>query len=180
MCLAEASKTGIVKICIVSDSHDRAPLLAAAVSEAKEAGAEVVIHCGDLIGTNTLLPLLDLGLPVHLVHGNNLGDMASLCRLCVSSGGLLTYHGSDADLRLGGRRILATHYPHYGRGLACTGDYDVVCCGHSHQASVTQEQNIHGGRTWLVNPGTVAGLGAPATWALGDLADLRFEIRHRG
>ena len=169
-----------MKICIVSDSHDRAPLLAAAVSEAKVAGAEVVIHCGDLIGTNTLLPLLDLGLPIHLVHGNNLGDMASLCRLCASSRGLLTYHGSDADLRLGGRRILATHYPHYGRGLACTGDYDVVCCGHSHEASVTQEQNILGGRTWLVNPGTVAGLGAPATWALGDLADLRFEIRHRG
>lgn len=169
-----------MKICIVSDSHDRAPLLAAAVSEAKEAGAEVVIHCGDLIGTNTLLPLLDLGLPVHLVHGNNLGDMASLCRLCASAGGLLTYHGSDADLRLGGRRILATHYPHYGRGLACTGDYDVVCCGHSHEAGVTQQQNVNGGLTWLVNPGTVAGLGAPATWALGDLADLRFEIRHCG
>jgi putative phosphoesterase len=169
-----------VKICIVSDSHDRAPQLAAAVSEAKEAGAEVVIHCGDLIGSNTLRPLLDLGLPVHLVHGNNLGDMLSLFKLSAASGGLLTYHGSDADLQLGGRRILATHYPHYGRGLACTGDYDVVCCGHSHEASVTQQQNVDGGRTWLVNPGTVAGLGAPATWALGDLAGLRFEIRRCG
>jgi putative phosphoesterase len=171
-------ETVTVKICIVSDSHDRAPALAAAVSEGRDAGALAVIHCGDLIGTQTLRPLLELGLPVHLVHGNNLGDMPSLFRLCASSGGLLNYHGSDADLSLGGRRILATHYPHYGRGLACTGDYDVVCCGHSHEASVTQQRTVEGGMTWLVNPGTVAGLGAPATWVLGDLAELRFEIRN--
>jgi putative phosphoesterase len=165
-----------MKICIVSDSHDRAPLLAAAVSEAKAAGALAVVHCGDLIGAQTLRPLLDLGVPVHLVHGNNLGDVVALINLCVSSAGLLNYHGHDADLQLGGRRIFATHYPHYGRGLACTGDYDLVCCGHSHEASVVSQPNIKGGRTWLVNPGTVAGLGAPKTWMLADLADLTFEI----
>ena len=34
------------------------------------------------------------------------------------------------------------------------------------------------GKTWLVNPGTVAGLGAPAsTWILGDLDSLQFAIR---
>jgi len=168
-----------MKICIVSDSHDRAPLLAGAVAEAKAAGAEAVVHCGDLIGAQTLRPLLEIGLPVHLVHGNNLGDALALWSLCGSSGGLLTYHGQDADLRLGGRRILATHYPHYGKGLACTGDYDVVCCGHSHEASVVAQPNIKGGRTWLVNPGTVAGLGAPATWLLADLAAFAFEIRYR-
>ena len=166
-----------MKICIVSDSHDRAPLLAAAVSAAKEAGAEAVVHCGDLIGAHTLRPLLALGLPVHFVHGNNLGDPVALWKMCMNSGGLLTYHGNDADVTLAGRRIFATHYPHYGQALACTGDYDVVCCGHSHAASVALQPNVRGGRTWLVNPGTVAGLGAPATWVLGDLADLRFEIR---
>ena len=168
-----------MKICIVSDSHDRAPLLVKAVSEAKAAGAEVVVHCGDLIGAQTLRPLVEVGLPIHIVHGNNLGDAIALWNLCGSSGGLLTYHGPDADLRLGGRRILATHYPHYGRGLACTGDYDVVCCGHSHEASVVAQPNIKGGRTWLVNPGTVAGLGAPETWILADLETLAFEIRNR-
>jgi putative phosphoesterase len=166
-----------VKICIVSDSHDRAPMLAAAVAEAKAAGAVAVIHCGDLIGGNTLRPLLELGLPVHLVHGNNLGDAPALFRLSTASGGLITYHGADAELTLAGRRMFATHYPHYARGLACTGDYDVVCCGHSHEADVSQQDNLRGGRTWLVNPGTVAGLGAPATWIMADLAALAFEIR---
>ena len=166
-----------MKICIVSDSHDRAPQLAAAVAAAKDAGALAVVHCGDLIGANTLRPLLALGLPVHLVHGNNLGDIPMLCKLAAASGGIITYHGSDADVTLGGRRLFATHYPHYGRALACTGDYDVVCCGHSHAAGVVAQPNVKGGRTWLVNPGTVAGLGAPATWILADLAALSFEIR---
>ncbi len=166
-----------MKLCIVSDSHDRAPMLAAAVAEAKSAGAEAVIHCGDVIGAMTLRPLLDLGLPVHLVHGNNLGDAVAMWNLCASSRGLLTYHGQDADVQFHGRRILATHYPHYGRGLACTGDYDVVCCGHSHEAAVVHQSNVKGTWTWLVNPGTVAGLGAPATWILADLMELKFDIR---
>lgn len=166
-----------MKICIVSDSHDRAPLLAAAVAAARDDGAAAVVHCGDLIGANTLRPLLALGLPVHFVSGNNLGDPVALWNLCAGSGGLLTYHGNDADLTLGGRRICATHYPHYGRALACTGDYDVVCCGHSHEARVVAQRNVAGGQTWLVNPGTVAGLGAPATWILGDLDALTFAIR---
>jgi putative phosphoesterase len=165
-----------MKICVVSDSHDRAPMLAAAVAAAREAGAEAVIHCGDLIGVHTLRPLLEFGLPVHAIHGNNLGDQVALFRLAGASRGLVTYHGQDADLQLGGRRIFATHYPHYGRGLACTGDYDIVCCGHSHVAGVTQQATVIGGTTWLLNPGTVAGLGAPATWLLADLANLEFHI----
>jgi putative phosphoesterase len=166
-----------MKICVVSDSHDRAPMLAAAVAEAKAAGAAAVVHCGDVIGANTLRPLRELGLPVHVVHGNNLGDPSALWKLAAASDGLLTYHGQDADLTLGGRRVAVTHYPHFGHGLACTGDYDVVCCGHSHAASVVEQPNVKGGRTWLVNPGTVAGLGAPATWLLADLASLSFDIR---
>jgi putative phosphoesterase len=166
-----------MKICVVSDSHDRAPMLTAAVTAAKKAGAELVIHCGDLIGAMTLRPLLQLGLPVHVVHGNNLGDPVALWNLCSSSAGLIIYHGPDIDLRLAGRRLFATHYPHYARGLACTGDYDVVCCGHSHEASVVQQPTLGGGMTWLVNPGSVAGLGAPATWLLVDLVSFDFEIR---
>jgi len=166
-----------MKICIVSDSHDRAPMLASAVTAAKEAGAEAVIHCGDLIGAMTLRPLLEIGLPVHVVHGNNLGDLMALSNLCATSGGLITHHGADIDRQFAGRKLFATHYPHYGRAMACTGDYDIVCFGHSHVASVAQQPTLAGGMTWLVNPGSVGGLGAPATWLLADLASFNFEIR---
>ena len=161
-----------MKVCIVSDSHDRADPLAAAVREAAAQGAKAVIHCGDVIGTHTLRPALKLGLPMHVIHGNNLGDPVSLHRL---SGELLQYHGADAKLELGGRKIFVVHYPEYGYAMACTGDWDLVCCGHSHVAGVEQVANVKGAKTWLVNPGTVAGLAAPATWTLGDLAAMRFE-----
>jgi len=165
-----------VKICIVSDSHDRAEPLALAVREAKAAGATAVIHCGDLIGTQTLRATLAEGLPVHVIHGNNLGDPVSLARWARERPEQLQYHGPDARLELAGRRVFAVHYPEYGYAMACTGDWDLVCCGHSHEAGIQHVPNVKGGRTWLVNPGTVAGLAAPATWALGDLEAMRFDL----
>jgi len=171
-----------MKICIVSDSHDRAEPLAVALAQAKAAGAQAAIHCGDLIGANTLRSSIKLGMPLHVVHGNNIGDQMAMHKLMAKSAGLFTYHGQDAELELGGRHIFATHYPHYGRALACTGDYDLVCCGHSHIAEIIRQPNIKGGQTLLANPGSVSGIGAPDaeeafTWILGDLASMVFEIR---
>lgn len=165
-----------MKICILSDSHDNTPLVSAALEQAKAAGAETVLHCGDVIGAHTLKPIIQLGLSAHVVHGNNLGDPAAMCALARRSGGLLTYHGADADIQLGGRRVFVVHYPHYGRAMAATGDYDLVCCGHSHKTEIQRLPNLKGGHSWLVNPGTVAGLAAPPTYVIGDLDTLTFEI----
>jgi hypothetical protein len=120
---------------------------------------------------------MGVGLPLHLIHGNNLGDAAALHNLSRASGGLMQYHGADARVELGGQRIFVVHYPEYGYAMACTGDWDLVCCGHSHHGDIARVANVKGGTTWLVNPGTVAGLAAPATWMLGDLAEMRFELR---
>jgi putative phosphoesterase len=166
-----------VKVCIVSDSHDRADALAAAVRQAKEQGAEAAIHCGDLIGTQTLGLAMKVGLPLHVIHGNNLGDPVSLSRWARESKGQLSYYGPDARLELAGKRIFVVHYPEYGYAMACTGDWDLVCCGHSHEAGVRQVKSVKGNTAWLVNPGTVAGLAAPATWILGDLDAMRFDTR---
>lgn len=169
-----------MKVCIVSDSHDRAEPLAQAVREAQAQGAEAVIHCGDLIGAQSLKPALALGLPVHLIHGNNVGDTQALHRLAAASEGRLHYHGVDGRFELAGRRIFLVHYDDYGYAMACTGHWDLVCCGHSHRAEVRQVPGVNGRSTWLVNPGTVAGLAAPSTWVLADLAALHFELHELG
>src|SRR2546425_2244448 len=115
-----------VKICIVSDSHDRADALERAVCDAAAEGAQAVVHCGDLIGAHTLRPALRAGIPMHVIHGNNLGDPLALHNLSRASGGLLHYHGPDARLELGGRKIFLVHYPEYGYAMACTGNWDLV------------------------------------------------------
>ena len=166
-----------VKVCIVSDSHDRADPLAKAVHDAKALGAEAVIHCGDLIGAQTIKPALAAGLPVHAIHGNNIGDPQAMHYQSRQSGGQLQYYGSEASIELGGRRVVVVHYDHHGYAMACTGDFDLVCCGHSHRAEARQVKNVKGGNSWLVNPGTVAALSAPATWVLADLDRMNFDIR---
>ncbi len=166
-----------MKICIVSDSHDRSDPLAEAVRAAAAEGAEAVIHCGDVIGTQTLRGAMEVGLPLHVIHGNNLGDPVSLSRWAYESGGLMRYHGADARLNLHGRRIFVVHYPEYAQAMACTGDWDLVCCGHSHVAGVQRVDNLKKDVTWVVNPGTVAGLSAPRTWILGDLETMQFQVR---
>lgn len=166
-----------MKICIVSDSHDHRGPLAAAVAEARLLGAEAVLHCGDLIAPSTLHALADSDLPLHLIHGNNAGDLYYLHRFVARSAGRIHYHGQDGTLELGGRRIFMVHYPHYARAMALTGDYDLVCNGHEHRAVVERITNIKGGTTLRVDPGSVAGISAPLTYAFGDLHAMDFEIR---
>lgn len=166
-----------MKICIVSDSHDRAELLARAVAAAKQDGAQVVIHCGDVIGPHTVRGLQKYELPVHIVHGNNIGDTVVLAKMSAAPGTFIHYHGMDARLTLGTRRVFVIHYPDYGAAMAATGQWDLVCCGHSHRAEITRVPNVHGGETVMVNPGTVAGIGAPATYITGDLETLEFSIK---
>ncbi len=165
-----------MKICIVSDSHDHRPLLEAAVRAAKAAGAEAVLHCGDVVAPSTLSVLKPFGLPIHVIHGNNTGDLYMMARVANQPGNNITFYGQDAGIELAGRKIFIVHYPHYARAMAATGDWDLVCCGHDHEVRVETVPNILGGETHMVNPGTVGGVAAPATWVLGDLDSMNFEI----
>ncbi len=167
-----------MKFCILSDSHDHIPLLDAAVSDARAAGAEAVLHAGDLVAPSTLRCLEKHKLPVHVIHGNNTGDLHALTRLAHKPGSVVHYHGMDAGIELGGRSIFIVHYPHYAYAMAATGDWDLVCCGHSHKVEIRDIINCQGGVTWVINPGTIGGVGtAPATWVLGDLDTMTFEVR---
>ena len=165
-----------MKICILSDSHDNREYLEAAVRAASTAGAEAVLHCGDVVAPSTLEVTRPFGLPVHVIHGNNTGDLYMLGRIASTSGNGVHYYGQDAGILLGGRRIFMVHYPHYARAMATTGDWDLVCCGHDHAVNIETIDNIAGKQTVLVNPGTVGGIKAPATYVMGDLETMTFTV----
>ena len=167
-----------MKACILSDSHDHIPLLDAAVAAAKEAGAEVVLHCGDLVAPSTIRCLNKHGLPVHVIHGNNTGDLFGLANMSAKPDSIIRYHGMDAGVEINGKQIFLVHYPHYAKAMAATGDWDLVCCGHTHKTSIEEIANAKGGVTPLVNPGTIGGVGrSPATYIMADLEQMTFEIR---
>jgi uncharacterized protein len=58
------------------------------------------------------------------------------------------------------------------RAMALTGNWDIVCCGHEHRLEIALIDHVRGGKTLLINPGTVGGIGAPATYVICDLATL--------
>jgi putative phosphoesterase len=165
-----------MKICIISDSHDNRRLMDHAVEDAKARGAEAVLHCGDVVAPTTLRVLKKHGLPVHVIHGNNTGDMFSMAKLASEAGSMIHYYGPDAGITLGGKNVFLVHYPHYARGMAATGDWDLVCCGHDHRSEIQWVPNIKGGKTLMINPGTVGGVGSPATYVFGDLSTMEFEV----
>ncbi|MCP3666428.1 MAG: metallophosphoesterase family protein [Gammaproteobacteria bacterium] len=166
-----------MKICILSDSHDHIPLLDYAVAEAKEQGAEAILHCGDVVAPSTLKCLNKYHLPVHVIHGNNSGDLYTLGKMANDEDNVIEYHGMDAGVELAGKKIFLVHYPHYARAMAATGKWDLVCCGHSHETSLEDLPNIKGGITPLVNPGTIGGVGSsPATYVMADLETMAFNV----
>lgn len=165
-----------MKLCILSDSHDNRALMSAAVQDAKARGAVATLHCGDIVAANTLNIFKKLEMPAHVIYGNNTGDLYTLSRMAHESGNLIHFYGQDAGITLHGRTIFIVHYPHYARAMACTGEWDMVCCGHDHVAAVSTVENIRGGKTWMVNPGTVGGVGKPPTYILGDLDAMTFEV----
>ena len=139
-------------IAIVSDTHDQMRNLRLAVETANGRGAVIMIHCGDLISPFMLGELARFNGAVHLVYGNNAGDVHLISSSCGSRFPSITHHGHMGAVEAGGLSIAFTHYPAMARALAAAGDFDVVCCGHNHRYQVEKV-----GRTLLVNPGEMLG-----------------------
>ena len=165
-----------MKVCILSDSHDQIEFLESAVREAVADGAEAVLHCGDVVNPVSLKVILPFELPVHVIHGNNSGNLSAMTQIASLQTNNVKYYCHDAGFELAGKRIYLVHFPDYANSMSTTGDWDLVCCGHSHKAGVSSVTNRAGTQTHLVNPGTVGGIMAPATWVLGDLETMSFNI----
>ena len=135
-------------IGILSDSHDRADTLAAAIAMLEEAGAEFYIHCGD-IGSERCIDLL-AGLPSAFVFGNCDFDRASLSRYAQRIE--VPCYGNFADLTLDGKRVAVIHGDDFKlkQRLLTAQEHDYLFQGHTH---VRADERI--GRTRLINPGAL-------------------------
>ncbi|MDT9071488.1 metallophosphoesterase family protein, partial [Escherichia coli] len=69
-----------------------------AVATLKKLGAEAIIHCGDLISPFMLEELARFDGPVHLVFGNNAGDVQLITSLCLEKFPAITLHGVCGEL----------------------------------------------------------------------------------
>ena len=157
-------------IAILSDSHDHIPNLQRAVSCANREGAELLIHCGDLISPFMLPYLHAFQGPVHLIYGNNAGDQHLISSRCAVDFNNIRHHGFHGTINTGSLRIALNHYPELARAMALSGDFDLVCYGHDHVFSVERI-----GSCLLLNPGDLLGKDEVPVFAFLDTTD--FSVR---
>lgn len=137
-----------MRIGIVSDTHDRGEAVSEAVRLLGEAGAELILHCGDIESPDTVL--LFQPIPTHFVFGNWDKDKAKLAAAIKSVGG--QYNESFGAIELGGKRIawVHSHERHQLYQLERSDYFDYVFYGHTH----VREQH-RTGKTVVANPGAL-------------------------
>jgi len=133
---------------VVSDTHGHVPFTRQAVRMLETMAVEEVLHCGD-IGSPEVIELFRPW-PTHYVFGNVDYDLTALEEAILRAEH--SSHGQFGTLALEGKRVAWLH-GHDERRLAETiqsGDYDLVCHGHTHIA----EHHLRGD-TWVLNPGAI-------------------------
>jgi putative phosphoesterase len=144
----QGSEDSAMLIGVVSDTHGSVPSTQAAVRLLESLQVEAVLHCGD-IGTASIPPLFQKW-PTHFVFGNCDYDRTEVARVITTHG--LHCHERFGEIELGQRRIALLHSDDATkfRQTIASGDYDLVCYGHTHQAEQHRE-----GKTLVLNPGAL-------------------------
>lgn len=134
-----------MKIGILSDTHDRLPLIDAAIVELRRRGVEAILHPGDVVAPFAAKRLLAWTGPLHVTYGNNDGERRGLKNV------LAPIVDGPLHIELGGRRICLHHFVDW-----CTPAHieqaEIVVTGHTHEI-VNETRD---GRLFL-NPGECCG-----------------------
>jgi uncharacterized protein len=143
-----AREARAMRIGVISDTHGNVASAQAAVRMLESLEVKAVLHAGD-IGSIAITKLL-AAWPAHFVFGNCDHDHDVL-RAGIEQAGLVC-HGLFGDLSLAGRCIalIHSHDARLFRHVCTSGEYDLVCYGHTHVAEQHRE-----GKTLILNPGAL-------------------------
>ena len=162
-----------MKLAIISDTHDNVPNLEKALKWMNKNNVEQIIHCGDLCAPSILINVLapEFSGTIHMVFGN-VEDRGLLLKV-VADFPNVKHYGDTGEIVIGGKKIAFVHFPEKAKQLARSGKYDLVFYGHTH---TPWEEVV--GKTRVINPGTLAGLFAKATFAVynTDTGNLELKI----
>ncbi len=160
-----------MRVAIFADSHDNLPNIYKALDYLKNQGINLIIHCGDVCAPSVMKEIAQkFKGEFHLIFGNVDGDQEKMRELAKGLNNL-TIHGQIGELILDRKKIAWCHYPWQAEKLAQTNKYEVIFYGHDHKP---WEKQIN--KTKLLNPGTLAGLFAKATFAIYDTKSNKAQL----
>lgn len=156
-----------MRVGILSDTHDQVSRTAAAVALLVNAGAEALIHCGDITVPQVVYEVT--GPPSYFVFGNCDEDLDELRRAIASVGGTCLEDGGVVTF--GGRKIAVTH-GHLEREILRLEGLrpDYFLSGHTHALADFRRGPIR----WI-NPGALH-RAKPWTVALLDLESDQLRV----
>jgi putative phosphoesterase len=137
-----------MRLGLISDTHDNRDRTREALRKLDEAGAELLVHAGDL-NTARLVPMLE-GWRVWLAQGNV--DHPTRIQKAIDEHAVDVTYGVRHEIEAGGARVGVIHGDDTGRleGMVNAGVFDLVVHGHTHEF-----RDEHLGDTRVVNPGAV-------------------------
>jgi putative phosphoesterase len=137
-----------MRLGVISDTHGKVELTRPAVRMFESLEVNGLLHCGD-IGSLAVVELL-AAWPAHFVFGNCDDNHAEFAAAIRRAG--QTCHGLFGDFELEGVRIalLHSHERRRFREAIDSGDYRLVCYGHTHVAAIDRY-----GDTVVLNPGAI-------------------------
>jgi putative phosphoesterase len=154
---------------ILSDTHDQRKRTETAVAMLRDAGAETLIHCGDLVEPD-LIGLCTV-MPFCLVFGNNDCHNVAEIQAALKNADEAVCLGWGGEIELAGKRFAVTHghlHKVYQQLMVTKPDY--LLSGHTHVA-----MDSGPGATRFINPGALH-RASPFTVALLDLKDDRLQF----
>lgn len=155
-----------MKILIVSDSHGDWRALQRLVEQEQP---DQVLHLGDLLSDAQKLSIACPDTPVEAVWGNCDGWMPR-----GDTERVLTYEGVRFFMTHGhGYQVKSTQAVVLRAGRQERAD--VILFGHTHESILERQSD----GVWLVNPGTVGGVRAEATYAVAwvEAGDVSVELK---
>jgi len=162
-----------MKIAIISDIHENFHNLLLALQEMQKHHIEQILCLGDLMNCGVAKILAAQEIPVHMIWGNNDGEVVEIVLTAKAENSSLTVGLNTYDfLEFDGRKIFISHYDDLSLPMAKSGTFDAVFFGHSHISSSEYIDNC-----LLVNPGEIAAAKTgKATFAIYNTKDNTAEI----
>ncbi|KKQ93030.1 MAG: Phosphodiesterase, MJ0936 family [candidate division CPR2 bacterium GW2011_GWC1_39_9] len=161
-----------MKVAVISDIHDRTDKLDKALEVISSCNIHTIICCGDIASVKTLEVLVATGKTIFCCLGNAEREPEEMF-YAQNEHKNLTVFKEVGEIKLAGKTIGLTHYPHRAQNMAESGAFDFVFYGHNHTPWAKKI-----GDTVLLNPGEIAAFYGPqSTFALVNLKTGNYELK---
>ena len=185
-----------MKIAICSDSHDNLVNITTFLSFCRKNKIKIILHCGDWCAPSVLTFFRKkFKGEIYGVYGNVHADDETMQKFAKDNDIKLKSDELELILNpdnkiisstqdkvqndINETRIVITHYPDNAKKLAESGKYQIVFYGHNHKPWMEKIHHANNGinETYLINPGTLAGMFQRATFAIYDTETRKLELK---